>query len=333
VTAPRELTRDDAERLLALSRQARWTFPSSSGNPVGQGAGAWVERVVPEQQSFVEAARFLIENGDEEGAVELAANVWRLWMISRELADGRAFLTLVLEGGEGKPSRARALALYGDGLLAFWQGAYEESRRRNEAALDAARAVGDPEALALAHLGLSRVAVEDGDYERARSLAVQARQHARGLNPALGQAPLHMHAQAIRLGGAYDQAAALFAESLELNRRLGDQGMVGVELHNLGHVEIHRGNIDAAERYFAELAKLGAEDDPYGAAMTQLNQAVVAFARGDHERAGALLARTESILAETGTEPAADDQFEIDCLRGQLAKASDREGRLFADRG
>jgi ATP/maltotriose-dependent transcriptional regulator MalT len=187
--------------------------------------------------------------------------------------------------------------------------------------------------LALAHLGLSRVAIEDGDHERARSLAAKAREHARALNPALGQAPLHMHAQAIRLAGAYDQAAALFAESLELNRRLGDQGMVGVELHNLGHVEVHRGNIDAAERYFAELAKLGAEDDPYGAAMTQLNQAVVAFARGDHERAGALLARTESILAETGTEPAADDQFEIDCLRGQLAKASDREGRLFADRG
>jgi tetratricopeptide (TPR) repeat protein len=326
MAARRDISRGEAERLLALSREARWTFPSSAGNPVlvDEGAGAWVERVVPEQESFVEAARFLIENGDKEAATELAANVWRLWMMSRDIAGGRAFLAAVLDGGEGQPSRARALALYGDGLLAFWQGADDESRGRNKAALDAARAVDDPEALALAHLGLSRVAILDGEYDRARSLAAQAREFARSLDPSMGQAPLHMHAQATRLAGDYDQAAALFAESLDLNRRLGDQGMVGVEQHNLGHVEIHRGNIDVAERYFAECAELGSADDPYSAAMTHLNQAVVAFGRGDHDRAGALLASTQSILDETGTDPSSDDQFEIDWLRGQLAEASGR---------
>ena len=134
----------------------------------------------------------------------------------------------------------------------------------------------------------------------------------------MGQAPLHMHAQATRLAGDYDEAAALFAESLDLNRRIGDQGMVEVELQNLGHVEIHRGNTDAEERCFAELAQLGSSDEPYGEAMTHLNQAVFAFARGDHDRAATLLARAQSILEKSGVEPSSDDRFEIGRLREQL---------------
>ncbi len=315
------MSRDEAERLLELSREARWTLPSSSGRPVGNEVPDPVERLVAEQEALGEAARVLAEEGDGEAAAELAANVWRLWMLSGDAAAGRAFLAAVLDGGDGAPTCARALALYGDGLLAFRQGALEESRARNEAALAEAGAVGDPEALALANLGLSRVALEHGDYDRARALAFRARELARPLEEAMGQAPLHMHAQATRLAGDYDEAAALFAASLALNRRLGDQGMVGVELHNLGHVELHRGNVDAAERYFAECAQLGSADDPYDAAMRELNAAAVAYGRGDPERARELLARAESILEETGTEAAADDRLELDRLRGRLDAA------------
>jgi hypothetical protein len=45
-----------------------------------------------------------------------------------------------------------------------------------------------------------------------------------------------------------------------------------MELHNIGHVELHRGNLDAAERCFAECADVCNHDDPYEAAMTHLNQ-------------------------------------------------------------
>lgn len=89
-------------------------------------------------------------------------------MIFRDPAVGRAFLASVLDSRKGRPSRIRALALYGDGLLAFLQEAREDSRQRNKEALDAARVVNVPEALALAHLGLGRVALEDGDYEQSR---------------------------------------------------------------------------------------------------------------------------------------------------------------------
>ena len=309
------------EGLLALSREAHWSFPSSFGNPIRPGDST--EELVPDRGSFAEAARALVAAGQGDAAAELAANVWRLWMAAGDVGGGRAFLASVLDAGEGRPSRARALALYGDGLLALRQGAVEDSRARNEEALAAAQESGDPEALALAHLGLSRVAFEVGDCEHARSLAMQAREHARPLDPALrGQGPLHLHAQSTRLLGEYDEASELFTESLEMNRRIGDSGMVVVELHNLGHVELHRGNVEAAERHFAECAQLGASDDPYGAAMTDLNKAAVLFARGDHEQAAELLSRAESTLADAGIAAAGDDQFELDWLREQLAEES-----------
>jgi ATP/maltotriose-dependent transcriptional regulator MalT len=134
----------------------------------------------------------------------------------------------------------------------------------------------------------------------------------------MGQAPLHLHAQATRLGGDYDGAAALFTESLALNREIGDDGMVVVELHNLGHVEIHRGNAKASERRFAELKRLSTMTDPYSEAMVSLNDAAVAYSRGDHALAATLLDRAEATLREARIPAAADDRFELDWLRGRL---------------
>jgi ATP/maltotriose-dependent transcriptional regulator MalT len=118
----------------------------------------------------------------------------------------------------------------------------------------------------------------------------------------------------------YDQAAALFEESLALNRRINDQGMVWAELQNLGLVEIHRGNVDAAERYFAESERLGTANDPYATAMAQLYRAAIAFVRGNMDESRALLQRAESILREAKMDAGRDDQFEIDWLHEQLTK-------------
>jgi tetratricopeptide (TPR) repeat protein len=303
------MTRQEAERLLALAAEARL---------VGPDAPAWIERLAPEKEQLVQAARFFAENGDEEAACELGANVWRLWLVTGEPAGGRRLLGPALDLGEGKPSRARAVALYGDGALAFRMGAMSESRERNEAALEVARAVGDREAESLALVGLSRVAFRDGDYARVRSLAAEARELTSDLDDAARVPPLHLLAAGTRLASDYDAAAELYTESLELNRRLGDSRMVGMELHNLGHVEVHRGNVGAAERRFAERAEISAQDDPYEVAMTHLNDAALAFVRGERQRASELVERTQSTLDGAGIVLDPDDAFEVNWLRGEL---------------
>jgi DNA-binding SARP family transcriptional activator len=126
-----------------------------------------------------------------------------------------------------------------------------------------------------------------------------------------------MLAQATRLDG--DDSVELFRRSLALNRRLADDRMVAVELHNLGHVEIRQGEIDAAERHFAELARTQPVEDAYAAAMALLNGAAVAFGRGAYAQAEDELTQAEATLAEEGIEPAPDDRSELEWLRGKLA--------------
>ncbi len=293
-----EMTDEKARRMLALSRELHWAFPTSQGTPIikGQATSQLIEQAVQERESYATAARVLLGKGEEEGAVEIASN----------------------DNCEKKPSQARSLALYGDALLAFRQGKIEESRQRSQAALDAALVVNDQEALTLAYLGLSRVAFADGDYDHSLALAVKARDSACDLDRAMGQAPLFLHASATRLTGDYDQAAALFEQSLDLNRKIGDQGMVGAELQNLAFVEIHRRNVDAAERYVTECEKLGPANDPYNAAMTNLTRAMIAFARGDKNMSRTLLERAQSMLKEAKVDAGPDDQFEFNWLHGLL---------------
>jgi tetratricopeptide (TPR) repeat protein len=316
-----EMSDEKARHLLALSRELHWAFPSSQGTPNinGEAASKLVENAAEERRSYASAARVLLEKGDEEGAVELAANAWRLWMVARDLTGGREFLAGPLDKGGRKPSRARSLALYGDSLFAHLQGRVEESRGRSQAALDAALVVNDPEAVALAYLGLSRVAVENGNYAEAFTLAVKARESARGLDPALGQGPLFLHAQSTRLTGDYDKAAELFEQSLQLNRRINDQGMVAAELQNLGFVELHRGNLEHSKHRFNEFDKLGFSDDPYFSGMNMFAQAYLVYAEsGEKDRSHILFQRAQDIFKEANITPGPDDQFEINWIQEQL---------------
>jgi tetratricopeptide (TPR) repeat protein len=283
---------------------------------------AWAERFVNERGALVAAAAWFMRHGEHASATELAANVWRVWVLARDDANGRAFLAGVLDApGASAPTRFRALALYGDGLFAFRLGALAESRARNAAALDAARIAKDREAEGLAFLGLSRVDLSDGRGAEARERAAEARALLRAFEAAYDQAPLHMLAQATRLTGALDEAAALFDDSLALNRKLGDRGMVIVELHNLGHVELRRGNVDKAERCFEECAALaGNTDDPYDLALRAFNSAAVALARDDTARAKMLLEEARAILARDATKLASDDAREFDELERRIGR-------------
>jgi tetratricopeptide (TPR) repeat protein len=293
------MTRDEAERLLAPSREAGSLGPDDRVN-------------------LTEAVRFFAANGDDESAAELAENVWRLWLVAGDVSGGRELLRIALDAGEGTLTHARALALYADGLLAFRAGAQAESEERNEAALEEARTIGDREVETLALVGLSRVALRDGDYPRVRSRAAEALELARVLGDDARVMPLHLLAAGTRLGGDRDRAIELYTESLELNQRLGDTRMVGVELHNIGHVELHRGNLETAEQFFAECQDIRSPDDPYDNAMTHLNKAALAFHHGDKEGASDELELTRTTLAEAGIVLDPDDAFEVHWLQERI---------------
>jgi tetratricopeptide (TPR) repeat protein len=291
---------------LELARGITPDFPTSLGRPFRHPD----EDLLARRDELARAAGGL----DIAEATELAARAWRLWMAARDLAGGRAFLAEVLDGRQpADPSRWRVLALYGDGVFAFWAGDADGARRRNEEAFALAQELDDSEALLYAHLGTSRVALEDGDYARALEHAVAARALAVRFGEAAGQAPLHMEAQTRRTAGDYNGAAQLFEQSLALNRRIDDPSMVPVELHNLGLVEIRRGDADAAEQYFEQLPP---PEDDYVEALMRVNRAGVAYRRGNVDEARELLAGVD------GEQFASDDREDLEWLKQELEAAA-----------
>ncbi|HSO94026.1 MAG TPA: hypothetical protein VLS53_06095 [Candidatus Dormibacteraeota bacterium] len=308
---------DEAKRVRTLFLQADFLGPD---------AAAWVDRLKPNLPEIDQAARVLITAGDEEAGLELVSAAWRLWMLTGEVATGRHTLAAVLDLAQ-RPSRARARALYAAGILAFRAGDQTESQSLNEQGLALARTSGDREAEALALVGLSRVALRNGDYELVRSYSSDARRAVIGLERSADAPPLHLLAAGTRLAGEYDAAADLYSESVRLNRDLGDDWMVGMELLNLGHVELHRGNIGEAERCFAESAAIRSGSDPYQMAMTYLSEAALAVGRGEPQGAAELLQRTESTLAGAGIVLDPDDAFEVAWLRERVGSAVHGESR------
>jgi len=129
-----------------------------------------------------------------------------------------------------------------------------------------------------------------------------------------------MDALSTRMLADYDTAADLFSKSVELNRKIGDKGMVTAELQNLGLVEAHQGNYESAEKHFKEAETMGSGGDAYGAAMVQLQKAIVAYGRRDHDQASQLLASSKTLLEKAGIDPGPDDKFEIEWLEQQLRR-------------
>ena len=317
------MTVQKATRLVELSREAQWDYPTSLGRPVEwDRTPEWLERLLGEQGSLLAAVTVLTAKGHYDLAVEMSANVWRLWMFTRKIAEGREFLAVVLENTKNaKPTRDIALVLYGDGLFSFRQGNVKESRERNLEALKVAQLLNDPESEALAHLGLSRVDFEEGHYQNALSHATKARKLAGNLSFEFGQAPLFMHAQSNRMLRNYEEAASLFLQSVDLNRKVRDKGMVVAELSNLGFVEIHRGNVEAAERDFSEAEELDSSNpDPYSRAVGVLGKAAVAFIKGNSAEASSLLSESKRTLNHAGIELGPDDRSELDWLERKLAE-------------
>jgi tetratricopeptide (TPR) repeat protein len=207
--------------------------------------------------------------------------------------------------------------LYGAHLFAFRRG--EPSRRYAQQTLDLARALGDVRGESDGLTGLARAALRDGEYEEVARFAAEGVRKAREAGDVAAEgSPLHLQAAGLRLSGDYDRAREVYLESVALADRLGDEQRKQMEFHNLGWVELHRGEVDAAAGMFAERdARSGI--DAYADAWQDLNTAALALARGDRDEAMRLFNSGEQALADLGVALDPDDQSELDWLTGQLA--------------
>jgi len=247
-----------------------------------------------------------------------AAAHWREWFDRGEFDEGAACVDQALNGpGADAPSVDRVRVLYGAHLFAFRRG--EPSAAYAQECLDLARELGDVRGECDGLTGLAREALRAGDYPKVAEYAAEGLRKARASGDRAAEgSPLHLYAAGARLSGDFDRARALYLESVALGDELGDERRKQTEFHNLGWVELHRGDVEASERMFAERdARSGL--DAMGDAWTELNRAAVALAHGRLEDAARLFEAGERKLDELGAALDPDDQFEFDWLKAQLA--------------
>lgn len=228
----------------------------------------------------------------------------------------------------------RAAELERQGYVAFKTGHAERSRDLNAQSLALAREAGDPSATVRALAGLMRVALNDRNLELVESLAQQCDEAAALADDrSLGRMPLHMRAEAARMSGELARARELYDASIDLNRELGNEAMVAVELGNKAWVEIASARLGDAERLIRESIAAGGGEDDYGMATSLLALARVELERGN-ARGVEMLGAAEAVLDGAGLawDPAEQSEYAatLDIARRLAGVDADEKRRLGA---
>ena len=199
----------------------------------------------------VEEAALVLVRTQPAAALGLVAAMREFWVLSGRQGSAIGVVTTVLEtAGEQPPERAATEVCAG--TLAFFNGDTEGAARHHEKALRQAEAAGLEPVACDALIGLARVAMQRGQLGEMARRAAESGRLARGLGDELRQAvALHHQAVAADLGGD-PLGAALHEETLRIQRRLGNQRGVALELLNLGLLALGGTELGAARNYLAE---------------------------------------------------------------------------------
>ncbi len=316
---PFSITKEQAERLLQISRKVKWLFPSSSGRPIAKDIPEWLKNIINSRSLFPEAVKYFLEKDQINDAYELSAHVWRLWVLDHKEKEGRKFLCTLLSKNNFTETRYCALTLYGDGLLSYRLGDIVASRECNNNALPIANKINNIEAQGLALLGLCRVEFSDSNFKKSHKLAVKSLDLLEQLGPAYKQGVLNFAAQSAFALGNLNEAEMLFRQSFELNKQINDETMFAVDLHNLGHVEVKLGKVDEAEIHFSECEKLSNDpNDSYSLALNLFNKATIAYARNNIIKARLLIKQSREIINKNKIELAIEDETALNKLEKLL---------------
>ena len=241
----------------------------------------------------------------------------------------------------GRPGHAIAIAAAISGFL-FARGHWDQSAGLHQAALAAARQVGDRAGQAgpINELGLLQRVT--GDYLAAAASHQQALELYRDLGDRLGQASALDNLGRVQLAtGEYPAAAASHQQALALYRNLDHQTGQALALTNLGNVQARTGDYPAATASHQQA--LGIFRDlghRLGQALATGNLGTVQLRTGDYPAAAASLSLALGLYRDLGDRlgqaSALGNLGEVQLLTGDYAAAAATQEQalgMFRDLG
>jgi len=262
----------------------------------------WIARIAIEHDNLRAALAWSIEAGLLPG-LRLATNLDAFWRIRGYLAEGRAWLTRLLDVGPlDRRTRERARGLYAAGMLASMQGDYAAGKRLLQESLVIFREIDDLKNTACALDGLAYLAIEQAEYQEAEALSRRTVDSARAssdrwmLYPGLAHLAAAVHGQ-----GRWAAARELYEQQLVVARELGTPWQIGFALIGIGRAECDEGRRDHALEHLAEamtiLRDLG---DRPGVIESLDGFACVAAAMASPRRAARLWGAADALRQDTG---------------------------------
>jgi non-specific serine/threonine protein kinase len=222
----------------------------------------WVERFEAEHDNLRAGLAWAIERGDAALALQLVENLGWFWVPRGYLSEGRTWGERALALSAPLSTPGRALALALTSTLIWLQG----------------------------------------DYPRARELAVQGLSLSREIGHTSGEGISIMVLGWIADNeGRFDEAETWFTEALTHYQNVGNPTWIGFALNSLGVIDYKRGDVvRAALRFEAARDILRTVGNTYGIGFVLSNLAKVARDQSDYVRAAALYAESVALRYEQG---------------------------------
>ena len=262
--------------------------------------GDQVLALLEAEHANLRASLAWLEDTDECGALlRLAAALGRFWTGRGYSQESRDWLERAL-AHDGTAATYRAKALVALGVIQIYQGANQEAEPRLIEGLAGCRALGDALHAVFALIGLSGLAVMQGNLDRGAALLEEAMAAAQGVADSrlasilAGRISINL-AVAPRAQGQYTLAAAHLEEALRLQREAGyTEGMI-LALGDLGNLARDQGDDSRALALYREALELGL-GHPGTRVVTEVIEAVgiLAAAVGQAERAARLLSAAKA---------------------------------------
>jgi predicted ATPase len=291
-----ELAREHARYFHAFVEQAEAKLAGSNQRQ-------WLRRVEEELDNVRGAVHRSLDDGECDQALSIVVALERFWSAHGRADEAFSLIESILGLCGGSVDRElRARALFVAGLNAVRLRRLEQADRLYQAALELFLELGRRDAEVRCRAELATLHQESGREAQATQFAAHALATAKAINET-GPLAVATHCLALIADdrGEYSDAVALHQQSLRLWRELGDSARIASSLYHLGLAARGLGDIDLAERAFAEALEVASDaDHAVLAAASSLNLGYVVLFRGDHPRARMLAARGVRLFREIG---------------------------------
>jgi predicted ATPase len=203
--------------------------------------------------NFRTALESALDAGDAELALRLGSSLWWFWYLRGFYNEGRRWLDQVLAMPGSDEVEIRAKAMTGAGAMAFLQCDYDKATVLLDAAIDFARAHGDPMSLAQSLQFRGSIARERAEYEHAIDLHQLSRTLWEELEDrANAGRSLNYIAFCSWLSGDFARTLELCKGTLQLFRGRRDVEGVAWSLLNLAAALLYSGRLSEAEERLEE---------------------------------------------------------------------------------